>query len=267
MKKLVLFDMDGTVYVGNQLINGVPELFKYLKNKNINYVFITNNSSHDVDFYINKMRNMGVDCDASNFYTSIDATIAYLKKENVKVINALANECFKKELRKDFTLVEGYNPKNKLDAIVLGFNTELAYENLKNTCLYLETQDVKYLAANCDYRCPYDGGLYIPDCGGMAEMIRLCTGKTPTFLGKPKPDMINFLIEKFNVKKEDVLVVGDRLYTDIASGYNAGVETVCVLSGEATVKDVQDYEIKPTYLIDSVKTLDQVIENKISKYN
>lgn len=259
MKKLILFDMDGTVYVGKDLIEGVPELFKYLKDNNIDFVFITNNSSHDIDFYVNKMRNMGVECDEHNFYTSIETTISFLKKERVKKINALANECFKKKLRQEFELVEGYDPNQKLDAVVLGFNTELVYENLKNTCLYLETQDVKYYAANCDFKCPYDGGLYIPDCGGMAKMIELCTGKTPLFLGKPRPDMIYFLIEKFGLNKEDVLIVGDRLYTDILVGVNAGVDTVAVLTGETNMDEINNADYKPTYILDSVKDLAKLL--------
>ena len=259
MKKLVLFDMDGTVYLGNNLIDGALEAFKYIKDNNINFVFITNNSSHDISFYEEKVNKMGIKCNRDNFYSSIETTIATLKKEGIKEINVLGNKCLIDALAKEFKLVQEFDPNKKVEAIVVGFTTELRYENLKVTSLYLQNGCDKYFATNVDYRCPIEDGYYIPDCGGLCEMIYLCTGKKPKFLGKPEPDMINCLIEKFGVKKEDVLVVGDRIYTDIKSGINAGVDTCAVLSGEISMDDIEKSPDKPTFILDSIKDLPKIL--------
>ena len=266
MKKLVLFDMDGTVYLGNKLIDGALETFKYIKDNNINFVFITNNSSHDISFYEEKVNNMGIACNRDNFYSSIETTIATLKKEGIKEINVLGNKCLIDALSKDFKLVEEFDKNKKVEAIVVGFTTELRYENLMVTALYLQNGCDKYYATNVDYRCPIEDGYYIPDCGGLVEMLYLCTGKRPKFLGKPEPDMINCLIDKFKVNKEDVLVVGDRIYTDIKSGINAGVDTCAVLSGEIDMNDIEKSGDKPTYVIDSIKDLRKVLEGKAEIY-
>ncbi|MBE6141710.1 MAG: HAD-IIA family hydrolase [Erysipelotrichaceae bacterium] len=260
MKKLILLDMDGTIYLGNQLFDGVKECFDYFKKHDIKFVFITNNSSHDLEFYISKVNNMGIKCNEENFYSSIEVTLEYLTKRNAKKIYVLGNECLKKKLRNKFELVSTYSKDIKLDAVVCGFNTELVYEDLKNACLYLETQDVEFVATNGDYRCPIEDGLYIPDCGGMIEWMRLCTNKTAKVLGKPDPEIINQLVNKYQVNKDEVLCIGDRLYTDIKVAVNAGVDSVCVLSGESTLEDIKAYEAKPTYILDSIKDLPELLE-------
>ena len=259
MKKLVLFDMDGTVYLGNKLIDGALDCFNYLRKNNINYVFITNNSSHDISFYEKKVNAFGIPCNRDNFYSSIETTIRTLKKDGIKEVNVLGNKCLIDALSKEFKLVQTFDPKKKVQAIVVGFNTELVYENLKTTALYLQNGCDHYYATNVDYRCPIEDGYYIPDCGGLCEWLYLCTGKRPRFLGKPEPDMINCLIEKFNVKKEDVLVVGDRIYTDIKSGINAGVDTCAVLSGEISTDDIKKSRDKPTHILDSIKDLYKIL--------
>lgn len=260
MKKLVLLDMDGTVYLGNQLFDGVKETFDYFKKNDINFVFITNNSSHDLEFYEEKMNRMGVACTKENFYSSIEVTLEYLKRKNAKKIFVLGNECLKKKLRNCFEIVAKYDKNEQIDAVVCGFNTELVYEDLKNACLYLETSDCEFVATNGDFRCPIEDGLYIPDCGGMIEWIRLCTGKTCKVLGKPDPEIINQLIKKFNVLPSEVICIGDRLYTDIKVAVNAKIDSVCVLSGESTLKDINEYECKPTYILDSIKDLPNLLD-------
>ncbi len=260
-KKLIIFDMDGTIYLGANLIDGALETFKYLKDHNIEYVFFTNNSSHDLDFYYKKVSNFGIDCSLEhNFYSSTEVTISYLKDRNVKDIYVVGNECLKKKLRKEFNLITKYEKNKKIDAVVTGFSTELVYDELKDACLYLETQEIPLIATNGDYRCPIEDGLYIPDCGGMCEWIRLCTGKVATVLGKPNPEIIYYLAKKFNVSLDEVLVVGDRLYTDILVGVNAKVDSLCVLSGESTMEDVKNYEHQPTFILDSIKSLPDLLK-------
>lgn len=263
MKKLIVFDMDGTVYLGKDLIPGSLETFEALNMNNIDYVFFTNNSSHDLDFYFEKIKNFGIKCDREkNFFSSTEIAIDYLKELNFKKIFVIGNKSLKKQLSKHFEVIEKYDEKIKLDGVLAGFSTELVYQELRDCCLYLETQDVPFFATNGDYRCPIEDGLYIPDCGGMIEWIRLATNKKARVLGKPDPQVVYSLAKMFNVDLKDVLLVGDRIYTDILVGVNAKADTVMVLSGETKMDDLKNYSYRPTYIIDSIKDLPDLL-NKI----
>ena len=260
-KKLVIFDMDGTIYLGKNLIDGSLECFDYLNKHNIDYVFFTNNSSHDLEFYYDKIKNFGIKCDLKkNFYSSTEVTIAYLKKKNIKDIFVIGNKSLKAKFAPHFNLISEYNEDLYPQAVVCGFSTELVYHELRDASLYLQTRDIEFVATNGDYRCPIEDGLYIPDCGGMIEWLRLCTGKKATVMGKPNPEIIDYLASVFNVTKDEVLVVGDRLYTDILVGINAKVDTLCVLSGESSLEDVKRYEYQPTYILDSIKSLPDLLK-------
>ena len=260
-KKLIVFDMDGTVYLGKNLIDGGLETFKYLKDNNIDYLFFTNNSSHDLDFYFKKVSDFGIECSLEhNFYSSTEITIEYLKEENAKKIFVIGNKCLKDKLAKHFEITTVYDPKVHVDAVVAGFTTELVYKELKDTSLYLQTTDIPFIATNGDYRCPIEDGLYIPDCGGMCEWLRLVTGKTAKVMGKPNPVVVESIMKKYKVTKEEILLVGDRLYTDILVGVNAGVDTLCVLSGECSQEDIDNYPYKPTYILKSIKDLPALLK-------
>lgn len=253
-KKLYLFDMDGTIYRENYLFDGVKELFKQIDNNGGKYVFITNNSSKSVFDYVNKLKNMGLDVNEEHFFTSTQAAIRLFKsKFNDKLIYAQGTKSFIEELKNN-----GLNVTLEYDesacAVLLGFDPELTGEKLRITCKMLTKLDVPYYATNPDWVCPVDFG-FIPDCGSMCFGIEKATGKMPIYIGKPQPTMINVVMEKFNCTKEETVVFGDRLYTDIASGYNAGVDTVLVLSGEATMDDYKKSEIKSTYVLNSVKDM------------
>ena len=253
--------MDGTIYLGKDLIPGTLETFQYLKENNIEYVFFTNNSSHDLEFYYKKVSDFGIPCSLEhNFYSSTEVTISYLKELSVKNIFVVGNKCLKDKLIKHFNLIDSFDKNSPVEAIVTGFSTELVYKELQDACLYLETRDIPLIATNGDYRCPIEDGLYIPDCGGMCEWIYLCTGKRAKVLGKPNPEIIDYLAKQFSVNKDEIMVVGDRLYTDILVGVNAGVDSLCVLSGESTLEDVKNYEHKPTYILDSIKDLPSLLK-------
>ncbi len=250
-KKLWLFDMDGTIYLENDLFKGVKELLAYIKNTGGNYVFITNNSSKSVNDYIKKINGMGIDANEDNFFTSAQASVMLLKEKfGNGLIYAQGTASFIDGLKKGgLNITTEYNETVK--AILVGFDTELTGEKMRVTSKMLTKVNVPYYATNPDWVCPVDFG-YIPDCGSMCEGYFRATGKRPIFIGKPEPTMINVVAEKFKVNKTDVVVFGDRLYTDIASGVNAGVDTVFVLSGEATLKDLEESEVKPTFTLNGV---------------
>ena len=260
MKKLVLLDMDGTVYLGDNLIPGVERVFDFFKQRDIKFVFLTNNSSHSISFYKNKVNKLGIKCDESNFYTSVETTIKYLKEHNYKTLCVLGVSSFKEQLEKEFILVDTFDKEHPVDVVLASFDTELKYEELKVACLYLQVGS-KFIATNMDYRCPIEDGFYIPDCGGLCAWMEMCSGVKPLFLGKPAPEMIYQVMDKYGVSKEETIMVGDRYYTDIKAGINAGIDTLAVLTGETTLEEFNIEKEKPTYIEESIVDLIKILEN------
>lgn len=256
-KKLYLFDMDGTIYRENDLFDGVIELLKKIKDKGGRYAFITNNPSKSVKDYVKKLNRLGIkEVDEDNFFTSAQAAIMIMKEKfGNALIYAQGTKSFIKELK-----ASGLNVTQKYTdnaaAVLVAFDPELTGKKLRTTCETLTKNDIPYYATNPDWVCPVDFGS-IPDCGSMCVGIEYATGKKPIYIGKPEPTMIFELMKKFGYEKKDVVVIGDRLYTDIASGVNAGVDTICVLSGEATLADIEAATAKdtPTFVLNSVKDL------------
>ena len=145
-----------------------------------------------------------------------------------------------------------------IDGIVMGNDNELTFKKLEDACKLL-LRDIEYIATNPDWVCPTAFG-YVPDCGSVAEMLWRATGKRPHFIGKPRPEMLTLAMKKFGYSKEESVMVGDRVYTDIASGYNAGIDTVFVLSGEGTMLDAENTDTKPTYILKNVRELYEKIK-------
>lgn len=255
-KRLWLFDMDGTVYEEDRLFEGALELLAQIEKTGGRYVFITNNSSKSVKAYIDKVNRLGIRADYENFFTSSQATILYLNKYfSEKKIYCQGTQSFVEELiTAGIHITETVEP---VDAVVVGFDTELTSGKIRNTCEVLN-QDVPFIATNPDLRCPVSFG-FIPDCGSICQMIENATGRTPLFIGKPEKIMIDFVRKKFGFKKEETVVIGDRLYTDIASGINAGCTSVAVLTGETSISEILSNNIKPDFTVPSVNTLYQIL--------
>ncbi len=253
-KKLYLFDMDGTIYIANDIIDGSLELLQEIENKGAKYVFITNNPSKSVKDYIKKVNGMGIKADESNFLTSAQVAIMLMKEKfGDSLIYAQGTKSFIEGL-KDGGLNVTERFSDKAVAILVAFDTELTFAKMEETCKMLCQRDIPYYATNPDW-CVNTSYGFVPDCGSMCFGYQKATGKTPIFIGKPQPEIVYSAIKKFGVGKADTVVIGDRVYTDIASGYNAGVDTICVLSGEATLQDIKESDIKPTYVFDSVKDI------------
>ena len=260
MKKMICFDMDGTVNINNELIQGAKETFEFLKKNKIRYIFITNNSSKNINTYVNKMRRLGIECEISNFFTSVELTKLYLRKQNVKNIYVVGTMDLKNEMKKEFSVYEEYK-KGLVEKVIVAFDTELDYSKLRIACKYIE-DGIEFLATNPDLRCPIEDNRYIPDCGSICEMIKNTTNVEPKYLGKPNGDMIRYLCEKENVSLDDTMVVGDRLYTDILVGINAGCESVAVLTGETDINEIAKSQYKPTFVLDSIKDLPKLLEGE-----
>lgn len=250
-KKLFLFDMDGTIYKDNCLFSGVKEVLKKIVDQGGKYIFLTNNSSKSVEDYILKINSLGIPVQKDNFFTSSQATILYLNKNNLsnKLIYVVGTKSFKKELKdKNLNITDIYS--DNVDMVLIGFDTELNYEKLIDVSKLLR-KDIPLIATNPDLVCPTSYG-FIPDCGSICQMIYNSTGKYAKFIGKPNKEMIDMVLDRENLLKEDTIIIGDRLYTDIASGINAGVDTICVLTGEATISEIKSSKFKPTIILNSV---------------
>lgn len=259
-KKLFLFDMDGTIYEENNVFDGTHQLLDYIVESGGKYVFITNNSSKSVNDYITKVNGLGIKADKDDFFTSAQATVRYLKKKYEKpYVYCQGTKSLLAELSNEGIKVTS-DVAAGVDAVVVGFDTELTSEKLRKTCQILSENELPFIATNPDLRCPVSFG-FIPDCGSICKMIAAATDKEPTYIGKPEPVMVDFVREKFGFSKEETVVIGDRLYTDIATGLNADVTAICVLTGEATSSDIENGEIKPDYTFESVKNIWKALEN------
>jgi HAD superfamily hydrolase (TIGR01450 family) len=256
-KKLFLFDMDGTIYLGDNLFEGVPQLLQQIEKTGGRYVFITNNASKSVFDYVAKLHRLGLtNVTKEHFFTSAQAMLMLLKEKHAKDLIFLQGTSSLVKEYKESGLKITTEYTDEAGAIVVGFDTELTGEKMYTTSKMLTLHDLPYYATNPDWVCPVEFG-YIPDCGSMCQGYERATGKKPMFIGKPQPTMIFEVMKKFGVKPEDTVVFGDRLYTDIASGNNAGVDTVCVLSGEVTIEEVNKAEgiEKPTFVLNHVREM------------
>jgi HAD hydrolase, family IIA len=261
-KLLFLLDMDGTIYHENELIDGARDFFDTLNRQGKKYVFMTNNSSKSTKSYVQKLINLGIEATVDNIASSVNVAVLYLKERKPKAkIYLVGTESFKQELQEEkFEVVPVNYREPDIDYVLLGFDTELNYAKIEGACYYV-SRGFEYIATNCDMRCPIRENKYIPDCGAIAQFIETATGCKPRFLGKPERAIVDVVSQRFHVPIEKIICVGDRLYTDIAVGINAGADTVCVFSGETQLKDIQNTLFKPTYFFDSIKDLYNAIKD------
>ncbi len=249
-KRLFLLDMDGTIYLDNDLFDGTLDFLEYVKSIGGRYIFLTNNSSKSVDKYIEKLESLGIKAEERDFLTSTNATILYLENKSYKKIYALGTTSFKEQLREAGLPVTD-TLEDDVDCLCMGFDTELTFKKLEDACILLG-RGVDYIATNPDWVCPTWYG-FVPDCGSVAEMLYNATKRRPTFIGKPQPTMALLAMEKTGYKKEETVLLGDRLYTDIACGVNAGISSIFVLSGEGTMEDVEKSDVKPEFIYENIR--------------
>lgn len=255
--KLFLFDMDGTLYLGDRLFDFTIPLLREIKKQGNRYMFMTNNSSKSVEDYIKKLNRLGIDAQYDEFITSSQATSYYLHKNyDRRTLYVCGTQSLKQELLKEgFPITENIDTA---ECIVMGFDTELTFQKLKDVSYMLCTRDIPYIATNPDYVCPTEFGS-VPDCGSVCDMIYNATGKRPIFIGKPQPLMPLLAMEKAHVKANETAVIGDRIYTDVMSGINAGCVSVLVLSGETDEKALNASKEKPDIVLKSCNDILEAI--------
>ena len=253
--KCFLFDMDGTINLGNELIPGMEGFFDKLKAAGREYYLLTNNSSRDHQHYVNKMNGLGVPVTRENVLISTDAFTNYMCKNHPEgKFYVLGTPQLEKNIA-DAGLTMTKTLEEEADFVVVGFDQTLTYEKLTTACRLID-KGVPYVATHPDVRCPIEGGEFIPDTGAMIELIKTATGKSPSMIfGKPFQYMLDVVLDQTGYKKEEIAMVGDRLSTDIAFGLNNGILSVMVLTGEATMEDVENGNIKPDIILPHAKEI------------
>ena len=250
-KKFFLLDMDGTIYLDNDLFDGTIDFLNRVKDKGGKYLFVTNNSSKSTDAYVKKLESIGIPACEDDFLTSTDATILYIKqKYQGRKFYSFGTASFTQQLR-DAGIDVVTELCDGIDGIVMGNDNELNFKKLEDACKLL-LNDIIYIATNPDWVCPTAFG-YVPDCGSVAEMLWRATGKRPHFIGKPRPEMLTLAMQRYGFSKDESVMIGDRVYTDIASGYNAGIDTIFVLSGEGIMADAESSDTPPTYIFKGIR--------------
>lgn len=253
--KCFLFDMDGTINLGNELIPGMEGFFDKLKAAGRDYYLLTNNSSKSHEPYVEKMTRLGVPVTRKEVLISSDAMTNWLAKVKPQAKLFVLGTPQLKEILKEagFTLTTSL--EEGADYVVVGFDQTLNYETLTIACRLID-RGVPYVATHPDVRCPIEGGEFIPDTGAMLEMIKTATGKMPLMIaGKPFQYMVDVVLDKTGYKKEEIAMVGDRLATDIAFGLNNNILSIMVLTGEATMEDVEQGNIKPDIILNHAKEI------------
>ena len=252
-KKLFLLDMDGTIYLGDTLFDGTLDFLNRVRERGGKYLFVTNNSSRSVSAYVDRLEGMGIPAAADDFLTSVDALIWYLRgKYDDALIYAFGTRTFREQLTE-----AGFRVTDKLEdgisLLVCGFDTELTFQKLEDACILLG-RGVDFVATNPDWVCPTSYGS-VPDCGSVCEMLFRATGRRPKFIGKPEPEMALLSMERYGYSREETVLIGDRIYTDIACGVNAGIDTAFVLTGEGVPADIEKFHIQPSETYQNIREI------------
>ena len=249
--RVFVFDLDGTLYLGEDALPGAHEIISGLEQMGKNYIYLTNNSSRSTRDYITRLRKLGFPCETENMFSSGMATAMFLNEHFPQnSVYLVGTQAFKNELL-DYGICIC---EEDADVVCVGFDTELYYEKLRKAANFLR-RGAAFIAANPDFVCPMPGDEVLPDCGSICALLTASTGLYPKYIGKPNREMIDIISAKTSVPNENIAVIGDRLYTDIAAGVNAGAVSVCVLSGETNREMISSSPVKPDYIFPSVSEL------------
>ena len=254
-KKLFVFDMDGTIYLGSQVFDYAIKFIKNLRASGKRVLFFTNNASHNPDFYYKKLNKMGFEPLDGELLTSGDVTIQFLLR------NRAGKSCYlvgTPELETQF-VNSGIELSEDAPIVVTSFDTTLTYAKLDTACR-LVRNGAEYISTHPDYNCPTEDG-FIPDSGAISAFVTASTGVTPTYFGKPYRSALDMMCQITDMKPEDIVIFGDRLYTDIALGKRNGVTSVLVLSGETKQTDVDnaDEADRPDYVAPSLSEVNEIM--------
>ena len=244
--KLFLLDMDGTFYLGDRLIEGSLEFIERVRATGRDFLFLTNNSSHNAAFYVEKLRRMGLEIDRNRVMTSGEATCEKLHQLYPgRRAFVLGNEFLLEEFREAGIPVDMENP----EIVVIGFDTTLDYAKLRAVCDFVRA-GLPYIATHPDFNCPTETG-FMPDIGAIMAFIEASTLRRPDLIvGKPHTGIVEAALRRTGRKVSELAMVGDRLYTDIETGLRSGMLSRLVMSGETTMEMLRTSETVPDLKFD-----------------
>ena len=255
-KRLFLLDMDGTLYLDDRLFDKVPEFLSHVRRIGGRYLFLTNNSSRGVEGYMEKLSRMGIPTAPEDYLTSVDAAIDHLRRFHAgEKCYVFGTRAFYGQLQTAGIPVTD-RPEDDVDILLCGFDRELTFRKLEDACILLN-RGVTWLDWLL-WSLPW--GL---DCGSVCRMLTTATGREPLFLGKPQPAMAELALRRTGFSPEQAVIIGDRLYTDVACGINAGIDSIFVLSGEGTEADIAQYGIHPTWIFSDIAALYRQLEETL----
>ncbi len=258
-KKLYIFDMDGTIYLGGNVFDFAIKFINNLRSHGKRVMFFTNNASHTDPFYMEKLTRLGFSPSREEIMTSGDVTKVYLHRHrDGQSVYLVGTDELVEDFKNDgINIVSG--DEDKVDIVITSFDTSMTYKKMDDACR-LVRGGAEYLSTHPDFNCPTETG-FIPDSGAIAAFVTASTGKKPTYFGKPYVETLEMICEATGLSKDEMCIFGDRLYTDIALGAKNGVTSVLVLTGETTAEDVDNAapEEQPTYVFGSLGDVDQVM--------
>ncbi len=246
-----LLDMDGTFYLGDRLLPGALEFVDFLVKTGRSFYFLTNNSSHNVNFYLRKLRGLGLkNVSSQNIITSGQVCAYYIRElsPQARVFLLGTPELAMDFMREGLLLVE-HDP----DYVVLGFDQTLTYDKLKRAASFVRN-GVPFLVTHPDLNCPTPQGPII-DAGSIMKAIEVATGVQAKVFGKPYPETVFYVLERVGLSKNELAMVGDRLYTDIKMAKDAGIISILVLTGEARLSDLETSFSRPDFVFSSLQEL------------
>lgn len=260
--KHVALDMDGTIYLGSQLFPCTIPFLEKLGRLGITYSFLTNNPTRSLDDYIAKLHRLGVPCSQDQMYSTVTATIDYVKTHfpEARKLFLLGTPSMISQFEDAGFISTADDPDDVPDLVVAAFDTTLVYSRLCR-CAWWISQGLPYIATNPDWVCPTDERTILVDCGSLIACLKGATGRQPdVVIGKPNPGILLGVLQRRGLSPEQGAMVGDRLYTDVQTALNAGSCGVLVLSGEGTMADVEAAKDKPTVVCKDIEEFGNLLE-------
>ncbi|MDG0821638.1 MAG: TIGR01457 family HAD-type hydrolase [Staphylococcus equorum] len=251
--KAYLIDLDGTMYKGNETIDGATQFIEYLNQQQIPHLYVTNNSTKEPEEVASKLHTMGIDAKADEVVTSALATAEYISEASPgATVYMLGGSGLEKALTSHGLILKD---DEFVDYVVIGLDEAVTYEKLTTATLGVRN-GAKFISTNQDVSIPKERG-FLPGNGAITSVVTVSTGVQPTFIGKPEPIIMKKALEILDLERSEVAMVGDLYDTDILSGINVGIDTIHVQTGVTTKEQIVLKEIPPTY---TFKDLNEVIK-------
>ena len=257
----VALDMDGTIYMGMTLFPYTKAFLAQLRELGITYSFLTNNPSTSIPDYLKKLQGMGIEASEEEMYTTALATIDYIKRNypDARRLFLLGTPSMISEFEKAGFESVADSAEERPDVVVVAFDKTLEYNRLCRAAWWV-AEGLPYIATNPDRVCPTDQPTVLVDCGSICKCIEHATSRKPDIvLGKPDPNMLSGVRDRYGVEAEEVAMVGDRIYTDVQMAFNAGAFGVLVLSGETTLEIEAEAPRKPDLTAASIAVLGELL--------